>query len=263
MTVDAVLLSRIEDAGLNASAPREQRWVDGWLLRTAPGKAKRARCVQPVAPGVGPLDERLARCADAFRGAGLPLVVRVTPFAQPPGLDAWLAAAGMVRIDDTLVMVAAVEDVAAVDAREARARDSEAIEAVDGAAYARWIGAARGSTPTEIEAHADRLAGSPVPYRAFLSRDPDDASIVAGGQVAVEDGVAGFYDVMTRADRRRRGLARRLCLGMACEAASLDVRTLYLQVDAANAAAISLYRALGFEDAYRYHYRTPPEPPSH
>ena len=46
---DATLLSRIEDAALNASAPPQQRWVDGWLLRYSPGRAKRARCVNAVA----------------------------------------------------------------------------------------------------------------------------------------------------------------------------------------------------------------------
>ena len=56
------LLSRIEDAGINASAPPQQRWVDGWLLRYSPGKAKRARCVQAVADGRLPLAERLALC---------------------------------------------------------------------------------------------------------------------------------------------------------------------------------------------------------
>ena len=48
---DPDLLSRIEDAGLNASAPPQQRWLDGWLLRFSPGKAKRARCVNAVAAG--------------------------------------------------------------------------------------------------------------------------------------------------------------------------------------------------------------------
>ncbi len=47
----ADLLARIEDAGLNASAPPQQRVLDGWLLRFSPGKAKRARCVNAI--GVG------------------------------------------------------------------------------------------------------------------------------------------------------------------------------------------------------------------
>ena len=56
---DPALLSRIEDAGLNASAPPQQLWLDGWLVRFSPGKAKRARCVNAVALGRLPVDERL------------------------------------------------------------------------------------------------------------------------------------------------------------------------------------------------------------
>ena len=32
-------------------------------------------------------------------------------------------------------------------------------------------------------------------------------------------------------------------------------KTAYLQVDSENDAALSVYRRLGFADAYRYHYR--------
>src|SRR4051794_16869004 len=61
---DPALLSRVEDAGLNASAPPQQRWVDGWLVRFSPGKAKRARCVNAVAAGRATLQERLLACEE-------------------------------------------------------------------------------------------------------------------------------------------------------------------------------------------------------
>ena len=79
--LDDALLSRIEVAGINASAPREQRWVDGWLLRLSPGKAKRARCIQAVAPGRLDIDAKLALCVPLFAAAGLRLFVRITPFS--------------------------------------------------------------------------------------------------------------------------------------------------------------------------------------
>ncbi|HNK16945.1 MAG TPA: hypothetical protein PLG92_01095, partial [Piscinibacter sp.] len=84
---DPYLLSRVEDAGLNASAPPQQRWVDGWLLRFSPGKAKRSRCVNAVAPGRMPVAHKLALCEPVFAQAGLPLIVRITPFSEPAGLD--------------------------------------------------------------------------------------------------------------------------------------------------------------------------------
>ena len=98
------LLSRVEDAGINASAPPQQRWVDGWLLRYSPGKAKRARCVQAVAAGRLPLDERLALCRAVFDAAGLPMLLRITPYSLPVGLDEALAARGYGLLDDTRVI---------------------------------------------------------------------------------------------------------------------------------------------------------------
>jgi hypothetical protein len=61
--------------------------ADGWLVRFSPGKAKRARCVNAVAAGRLPLPTSWRR-RPVFRAAGLPMVVRITPFTQPAGLDA-------------------------------------------------------------------------------------------------------------------------------------------------------------------------------
>src|SRR5947207_3066032 len=105
--VDPDLLARIEEAGLNASAPPQQRIVDGWLLRFSPGKAKRARCINAVSAGRLPLDQKLALCQSVFDEAGLPMLLRITPFSQPTGLDTELESRGMRRIDDTRVMVSA------------------------------------------------------------------------------------------------------------------------------------------------------------
>src|SRR5512134_3518853 len=104
-TLPTTLLSRIEDAGLNASAPPQQRWLDGWLVRFSPGKAKRARCVNAVAPGRLSISEKLALCQQVFDEARLPLIVRITPLSEPPKLDAWLAHHGLRKFDDTRVMV--------------------------------------------------------------------------------------------------------------------------------------------------------------
>ena len=102
---DPTLLSRIEDAGLNASAPPQQRWMDGWLVRFSDGKAKRARCINAVASGRMPVEEKLAVCSALFTELRLPLFVRITPFSQPADIDRKLADVGMTRVDDTRVMV--------------------------------------------------------------------------------------------------------------------------------------------------------------
>jgi ribosomal protein S18 acetylase RimI-like enzyme len=67
----------------------------------------------------------------------------------------------------------------------------------------------------------------------------------------------GLYSVLTAPVARMRGLGSALCRCMIARAAAEGARHAYLQVDADNAAARSIYQRLGFSDAYRYHYRTP------
>lgn len=246
------LLSRIEDAGINASAPPQQRWVDGWLLRSNPGKAKRARCIQAVADGRLPLDERLALCAAVFRAAGLPMLLRITPFSRPAGLDEALARRGWHTLDDTRVMVAprCPEQAEALPA-------GTVLEPVDPARYAEAVGVLRGSPPAQRVAHAERLALSPVPYRGCLLRESDSGALLACGQTATEAELVGLYDVFVAPAARGRGLARRLCATLLARAHAAGARVAYLQVEADNAPARTAYRHLGFVDAYAYHYRTP------
>jgi ribosomal protein S18 acetylase RimI-like enzyme len=250
-------LIRIEDAGINASAPREQRWLDGWLVRLAPGKAKRARSIQPVAPGRLGVDEKLAQCLPLFAAAGLPPIVRITPFAQPARLDEHLAALGMERFDDSLVMVLpALANIAAGGSTTATADKAAAFESIDARAFAAWVGAARGSSEREISTHADRIANAPLPHHAVVVRDQNGA-VVCGGQVVVDGSLAGLYDIFTLAEARGRGLAERLCRHLLGHARRLGADAGYLQVDAGNDGARRLYRRMGFRDAYPYHYRTP------
>ncbi len=250
---DEALLCRIEDAGINASAPREQRWVDGWLLRLSPGKAKRARCIQAVAPGRAGIDAKLALCLPMFAAAGLRPYVRITPFSQPPGLDRHLADLGMVRIDDTRVMVVAALDPFVAAAGEV---DDGAIEIAETAAFADWIGRARGSSASERQAHAERIAHPAVPHQAVFLREAT-GKIAACGLLVAEGGVAGLYDVFTAETARGRGHAERVCRHLLAMAAAEGATVGYFQVDVANEVARRLYRRLGFADGYAYHYRTP------
>ena len=251
------LLSHVEDAGINASAPREQLWVDGWLVRFSPGKAKRARCVQAVASGRMSLDERLARCLAIYAGVGLRPYFRITPFSQPVGLDAQLAARGMEQIDDTRVMVASLDADAPALGGEDDPLEALSFRGIEADAFAEWIGAQRGSTAEARVAHAERIRQSPVRHRALGIVDPGGVP-VAGGQIVVEGELAGLYDIFSLEAMRGRGLARALCRKLLQLAVVDGARVAYLQVEASNASARRVYDRLGFADAYAYHYRSPP-----
>lgn len=243
------LLSSIEDASLNASAPPQQLWLDGWLVRLCPGKAKRARSINAVAAGRLSLAEKLERATVAYRDAQLPLIVRLTPFSQPPELDDALAAMGYAKFDRTHVMVTVID--AAEDATPLP--PGYVLEAAGATLYATVVGELRGTPEPQRASHADRLRMSPVPYQGWLLKG--DGELLACGQFAREGGLVGLYDVFTAPAARSKGLAKVVCSQMLRLAAAQGAHTAYLQVETNNAPALAVYRSLGFMPGYDYHYR--------
>jgi GNAT superfamily N-acetyltransferase len=249
---DRKLLVRAEDAGLNASAPPQQLWLDGWLVRFSPGKAKRARCVNAVASGKLTVGYKLARAEDVFATAQLPMVVRITPFTRPAGLDGELAARGFGAIDDTRVMIAP----ALTHLHAPALPPGFNWAALGHAAMAEAVGALRGSPLAQRAAQAERLASSPVPFTALAIKREEDGALVACGQSASEGDLVGLYDVFVNEAMRGRGLAAALCTKLLTNAREAGAKSAYLQVEADNAAARAVYFKLGFADGYAYHYRT-------
>ena len=193
------LALRAELAGLNASAPPQQKEVDGWLIRLSPGKAKRSRCINALKAGSLPVDEVLARCQRSFEAASLPFIVRLTPWSQPPGLDEHLAAKGWKSFD--------AADVLVLD-HHARPSAGLPITLLDAQAYAATVGALRGSSAKAIAAHAERTANSTVPYQGFGLFD-EAGGLLACGQIVLEGSLVGLYDIASA--RPRQGHAERLC----------------------------------------------------
>lgn len=252
MTADE--LSLIEDASLNASAPPQQRWLDGWLVRFSPGKAQRARSINAVAAGRLPMQTKLALAEAVYREAGLPMLVRITPFSLPRELDAHLALHGWVQHDLTVVMVCP-----ALGGMTAPEPPGDcAWQPLSHSGMAQAVGALRGSPLAQQQAHAERLERAPVPFSALALRRRIDGAVLACGQFAREGELVGLYDVFTAEPARRQGLASALCRRLLAQARNEGARIAYLQVSADNTPAIAAYRKLGFSEGYRYHYRVKP-----
>ena len=248
---DLDLLSRIEDASLNASAAQQQRWLDGWMLRYCPGKARRSRSINAVAAGRLPLAQKMALAADLYREADMPMVFRITRFTEPAGLDAELAALGWQQVG--LTHVQWLSGLQSIQARPLPA-DTHWVQ-LAAADYAEVVGELRGSPAEHRRAHAERLAVSPVPYKGYAIVRNRDGQVLACGQSAQEADLVGLYDVHTRDDERGRGLPGLLCERLLAQPAESGARVAYLQVEDGNLPALKVYGRLGFIPGYRYHYR--------
>jgi GNAT superfamily N-acetyltransferase len=114
----------------------------------------------------------------------------------------------------------------------------------------------RGSSPEQQDAHLERLRHTPLPTHPVLALV--DGRPVGAGQVALDDGLAGIFDVVTAESARGQGVATRVVERLLSWAWEHGAGQAYLQVDAGNAPALTVYRKFGFDTVYRYHYRGRP-----
>jgi ribosomal protein S18 acetylase RimI-like enzyme len=239
-------LRRLEELSLNSSAPPAQLLYDGWLVRLSPGKAKRARSVNAVYGSTIPLAKKIEYCERLYLDANLPMLFRITPFSEPPGLEAELARRGYTQLEPTAVESAALE-------RPPESGDARPMEL---GAWIDAVGELRGSPPAHRESHLARLERMPLAKCAVAVED--NGQVMATGLAIVEDGVAGLFDIVTRENARRRGYARRVVSTLLHLAHGLGARHAYLQVESTNMAARALYRDFGFVERYPYWYRAHP-----
>ena len=245
--------TRIEEAGLNALQTAQQLFYDGWLLRVSPGKAKRARSVNPHFGSSLPLAAKIDHCERVYRERALPVLFRITPFAKPEQLDAALDERGYVEFDKTLVQIRSLAEIPRpalrTDVVLATPPITEFVEAV---------GELRGSTARERAAHLERLSCMPLAMNAIVAHI--DGCVVAAGQAAIDGDLAGIFDMMTATAWRGRGLATQIAEALLAWTGQQRATHAFLQVNDDNAPALAVYRKLGFTTAYtyHYHYRAPP-----
>ncbi|MGE5616563.1 MAG: GNAT family N-acetyltransferase [Bacillota bacterium] len=237
---------RIEELGLNSSAPPAQLLYDGWLLRLSPGKAKRARSVNAVYASTLPLERKIDHCERVYEAANLPMIFRITPFSQPAGLDDTLAERGYARLEPTAVEIAPLEDAP----QPGGAREIELGAWIDA------VGDLRGSSNLHRETHLARLERMPLAKRAVILEE--EGRVVATGLTIVEDGFAGLFDIVTHTEARRRGHARRVVATLLAFGHAMGARHAYLQVESGNTPARLLYKQFGFAERYCYWYRVHP-----
>ena len=217
---------------------------DGWLLRLLPGQAKRARSINAVYPSRRALADKVGYCEALYKRHHLPAVFRITPFSEPPGLDAELERLGYPRFDTTAVEAAVIDP---IQLEHTSAQPMELLPWVE------EVGRLRGSNAVYRRSHLERLQSVLLPLRPMAVWH--GGAVVATGLTIVEDGWAGLFDVVTDSGFRRQGFADQLVQGLLRSAWEMGARQSYLQVSADNRPARTLYARYGFQEQYQYWYR--------
>lgn len=237
-------IESIERATVAAVSPQAQEEVEGWLLPFDNGTVGRAKSAVPLSHAP-PDPNVLAHIEARYAARRLPVMLRLPAI---PAFDAFrdqVARAGYSAGKPTLVQVGTTTSVMLVSSdlpAETAARPDEGWASVFvGEGFDAVDGASRVAT----------LARAPG---ALFASIREEGLTIAAGMGAFSHGWGSVHGMRTAQQQRGRGLAGRIIATLAEAAHARGCERMFLQVEAHNIAALSLYRRARFETVWAYDY---------
>lgn len=233
----------------------EHAWIDGWLARVGHGYTGRANSAVPLGSSDGPAAvsaETLRRIGEWYTAHGLPVQLalpdRLAPV--PPGWHSRRETL-MLAIDiDNFVLPQGPSMV-----RIAPAPDHDWLQ------MHRYGGEDPAARPISVPAPDPEVLTAVLDGElGFASLGlPRPIAIGRGALTTAPDGRRwiGLTCVAVAAAHRRHGLGSLVCAELVRWGHDRGATHAYLQVEAANEAAVAMYRELGFVDHHAYRYAAP------
>lgn len=221
-----------------------------WQARLAGGLSRRANSINPLRADATLGDEDIRFFAHVFRKQSLPLIVRVPSLLQG-GVDDALTRCAFTAEGDCLVLHGATDAIATQRDPAVTIADKPTREWFDA------IHSAQDRPAAQRAIYEAMIGAISLPSGFAMLHDNNEPVALAYG--AIDGDLLCIESVVTAAAHRGRGYARRLMIALLHWAKANGAATACLQVEAANNAALALYRPLGLDrELYRYHYRRQP-----
>lgn len=250
-SIDLAQVRRFEAAGFRAWPAAHVHYDGTWVVRYTPGHdAKRLNSVNPLDPNdLHDLPARIEKAGHYFEGVGRKLIFRLSPLGGAE-LTRHLEEAGFSVLRPSLVMAMGLEGSTVVDEAMNQIPLKDVNRFIVAALSVHGLGPARGPG-------LESIIKSISPEVGLFAVEAENEPVATA--ICVHDGdLAGLFEVATDLARRGQGYGRRVVLSALKWAKLRGAKQAWLQVEADNETAISLYRSLGFETVYSYHYRQAP-----
>lgn len=238
--------ARMIDALDRTWSALERRALGPWTLRRGGGGGNRASSAQPRGTIPDDLDAALAAVVAQATAWGQPPLIQLGP--EDAALETALEERGWAVADSNIVMAAPA---AAIAAQASGARMAVRVSGPLAALEELWAEGGIGPARRAV------MAAVATPKVSLLVRAGDRPA--AAAFVAADGEVAVLSALLVLPAFRRQGVARDAAAAAADWALDAGAATLALAVGRGNAAAIALYRAMGFVEVCGYRYRHAPD----
>ncbi|MGE0597145.1 MAG: GNAT family N-acetyltransferase [Hyphomonadaceae bacterium] len=217
---------------------------DGWLLLAAGGVTGRVNACWPLDWRGGDADAAIDAVEAWYAARNLPPRFKLTDAAfAPRDLPERLARRGYEAVSATLIMTAPLG-----------AHQGDAEVALSDDMSAQFDAVLRETAKDPSEYDERRAIALRAPRPAAFAMIEAHGAIAAIGMSARANDLTGIFLMRTAPEARRQGHARRILRTLLSQAAQTGAATAFLQVDADNAPAVTLYSSEGFAPVATYRF---------
>ncbi|GAA2056332.1 N-acetylglutamate synthase, CG3035 family [Williamsia deligens] len=239
-------IRELETAAAHGWPGTDRETVDGWLLRAGGGWSRRANSAVPLAFGVTADVATLSVIRRWYDDHGLPTTIAAVDRVLPAG-----------AVPDGVRVAVMTRDILSVRPDPAVFVDVSTTPTDD------WLAAVIGHRDEVVDpAVAADVLSAVVDGTLLFASVTVDGTLVATGRGAITRSTEaaptwlGLSCLRTHPDHRGHGVGTAVVTALMQDARKTGCERAYLQVEQDNAAAIRLYRRLGFVRHHGYGYLT-------
>jgi ribosomal protein S18 acetylase RimI-like enzyme len=241
------MIRRFEEVSNNAWPALHTMQFDGWILRFANGVTKRSNSVSLLYPSTLDPNRKIDFCEHLYESQQLPPCFKITPVAQPAGIDQLLADRGYAIHSYISFQTMDIRETPALSGGNVKIE----VELTPG-----WMDdfiRMNGFDPSRKNTYLGIMHQLNLP-KCLISIRQENQTIGVGLGV-VEDRYLGLFDIVVDETCRNRGLGQLIVGNILHWGRKQGADLAYLQVLTDNSPALSLYKKTGFHESYRYWYR--------
>jgi ribosomal protein S18 acetylase RimI-like enzyme len=237
-------IESLESATLDAVAPLEVGRLHGWLLPFDTTTVGRAISAVPTAHEAIDLD-LITAIESCYAHRGLKVQFRIADVPGLTTLQERLRQEGYVPQQPTLTLVGRIHGW--------QTPSNGLPVQLSVVPSDTWMSVYLSADFDPIDG-ANRVKALSRSMHLVYASLSNETGAIAAGTASFSHGWASLHGLRTLALHRGKGHATRLISTLVREAQSKGFTRCFLQVEEGNAPAIHLYRGLGFQAAWRYHY---------
>ncbi|MHA2362616.1 MAG: GNAT family N-acetyltransferase [Candidatus Hodarchaeales archaeon] len=241
----------LQELSTNAWPANINFFLNGWIIRLSEGVTKRANSVLPIHyNGQNPKND-IKKVESIYKDMKLPIVFQIPDYTEPNNLDSILDSLGYIKDSDTTVMYTEIRNL------EPQVLTTDYNYYNSSQPDEEWFHACRKFNNESFDkiqgkkAIIDRIR---VPEKQFF-KIKDDFSLIGIALAVVERNYIGVFDVAVQPEYREKGVGTSLMKYIFSWCLKNSIAKCYLQVEKVNLPALGLYKKLGFDSLFNYHYR--------